>query len=436
MYVLVFLAPMMHWQFQLARFSSVLDKYPGILTFFAPMVDVWAVVLLVAFGISLLRTWAHGDKIHIRMPGIGIYGLFLASALVSLFHVFPWEVVSSFKYIIRFPLFVYIGYVTLGTNILTTKVLLHRAMNVFLFSVTLGALMGLASLFLHVWGLAGLMRAVPFAIFGWAPFGDQHIFLAELFVVTIPMAIYLGVVAERVTVRNLYFGLACMHVLVCLLTFSRAGWLTLFVQTIAFLIIMRKKIPWKDAIHTYIWWGIAALIPFSVYMFHFLGTKVVSMSDAARLALTDISWYLFRHSPFIGQGVGTFVDRVSEIQFFVYEFGTPIDAHSILDKVAAEQGILGIVTFGLFVYWLLLQLYTRAMNTAYIREAKYISMMSLFVVGGALFFQLFSTQYYSAKVWVPIMFALAQLILYKGEIVSQTTSNFFQKKKKSIDTQI
>ncbi len=436
MYVLVFLAPMMHWQFQLASFSSVLNKYPDILTFFAPMVDVWAVMVLVAYGIFLLRAWAHGDTIHIRMPGIGIYGLFLGSALVSLFHVFPWEVVSSLKYIIRFPLFVYIGYVALGVNILTTKALLHRAMNVFLFSVTLGAFMGLASLFFHVWGLAGLMRAVPFGIFGWAPFGDQHIFLAELFVVTIPMAMYLGVVAERATVRHVYFGLACIHVLVCLLTFSRAGWLTVFVQTIVFLIIMRKKIPWKKVIHTYVWWVIAVLIPFGVYMFHFLGTKVVSMSDAARLTLTDISWYLFRHSPFIGQGVGTFVDRVSEIQFFVYEFGTPIDAHSILDKVAAEQGILGIVAFALFVYWLLWQLYTRAMNTAYSREAQYISMMSLFVVGGTLFFQLFSTQYYSAKVWVPIMFAFAQLILYKGDAVSYTTSNFFQKKRKSIETKI
>jgi hypothetical protein len=147
-YILAFLTPIMHWNFQLVWFRDFLKDFPDLLTFYASVVDVWAVFLLLALAINLLRRKMTGVKIILQMPGLLFYILFLLSAVLSIVNVFNWEIIASLKYIIRFPLFVYLGYVVLGVNIIQNRRILENTMLAFVVSAFLGALMGGA--FLHL----------------------------------------------------------------------------------------------------------------------------------------------------------------------------------------------------------------------------------------------------------------------------------------------
>ena len=410
LYVLAFLAPMMHWTFYLNNFRFLFEDYPQLLGFFAPVVDVWAVVLLLAFVLYAIRQLVQGKDVNLRLPGINFYGLFLLSAVFSLTNVLPGELWSSVKYIIRFPLFVYLGYVVLGTSIIHSKQIWENTLKSFLMSTTLGAFMGFASILLGVWGLAGFRRAVPFAIGGWMPFGDQHIFLAEILVVAILIALYFLNKNKQEKNKNLqWISLIVFLIFICLATLSRAGWLTLFVELTLFVYLFRTKIDIKK-IYKKILLAIILLSPFLLYMAIFLTTKVVTLSNAARFALTEISWYLFELKFILGQGVGTFIARVSEINYFVYEFGIPIDAHSVVSKIMSEQGLVGLITFGLFVFWIIKNLY-KNFNPKNLNGDSLSAALGILMVVGILFFQLFSTQYYSAKMWVPIMLAISSFLV-------------------------
>lgn len=404
--ILAGLAPAMHWQFRLENYRGLLANFPQLWSFYAPMVDVWAVFLIAAFLLHLFRQWYNREKISVSLPGAKFYVLFLLSAVLSFVNLLPLEAMSSFKYIIRFPLFVYLGYLVVGVNIARETKVIERAMIAFIFTSCLGALMGAASLFLGVWGLAGLTRAVPFAIYGFAPFGDQHIFLAEIFISALPLILYFYYKAKN---QRAWLSIGIFILLVCVLTFSRAGWLTLALEALVFFICLRP-----DKYLSRFWAKIIGigvlLLPFVIYMVWFLESKVVQLSNEARVALTSISWFLFKGHPIFGQGVGTFVDRVSEIQYFVYEFGTPIDAHSWLAKILAEQGILGLTAFALFFGWLFVMAYRLWLGSR--RSGTVV----LLLLSGPLFFQLFSTQYYSAVMWVPIMFAAALMEIKKKDL--------------------
>ncbi|MBI2436499.1 MAG: O-antigen ligase family protein [Candidatus Magasanikbacteria bacterium] len=424
LYILVFLAPMMHWTFRLESFRFFLqDYFPQFLGFFAPMVDVWAVALLIAFGVNCVYRWLNGERQTIYLPGLFVYALFLFSAFLSISNVYPWEVVSSLKYIIRFPLFVYIGYLVLGTNLINQKYILKNALLFFLGSALLGALMGFVSLILGVYTQGGLHRAVPFAIGSWMPFGDQHIFLAEVITVALPIVMYFWYSEKDISKKFLYACIGIFMFLISLATFSRAGWLTMVMQVCVFGFLMRKSIDWLSIIRRWIWLLIVS-IPFVWYMFIFLGSKIVASSNEARIALADIAWHLFKTHPIIGQGVGTFVDRVSDIYLFVYEFGTPIDAHSIVSKLTAEQGLFGLFTFSLFIVWILYRIYHRMRDARHTEQARLIAFLSFFL------------QYYSAKMWVPIMLAIAQGVLYKQEKEKMSAYIYFEPERNKIKTDV
>ncbi|KKQ27205.1 MAG: hypothetical protein US42_C0013G0014 [Candidatus Magasanikbacteria bacterium GW2011_GWC2_37_14] len=403
-YILVALAPMLHWQFRLNDWRFVLEKYPQFLDFYAPMVDVWASFMIAALAINLIGKWWRGEKINLPLPGVWFYGLFLFSALLSCLNLFPGELVNSLKYIIRFPLFVYLGFVVFGLSAISNKQILERAMKIFVGVSFLGALMGLASLFMGVWNTAGLVRAVPFAILGWAPFGDQHIFLAEVFIAALPMAYYFYYLAENKKQKFFWLSVFFFILLICLLTFSRAGWLTLFFMAIIILWLEKPQQVFKY-LQNKIWFFVLMLLPFIGYMSWFLQSRVVRLSNEARIAITSIGWFLFKDHPFIGQGVGTFEDRISSIWYFVYEFGTPIDAHSILSKLLAEQGILGVVAFALFIGYFISLAYKKFKNSLE-KNLKAEGLLTIVLISGPLFFQLFSTQYYSAIMWLPIVFGI------------------------------
>ena len=159
------------------------------------------------------------------------------------------------------------------------------------------------------------------------------------------------------------------------------------------------------------------VIVLGAYFFGFMTTTFVERSTEARWALTSISNYLFLQHPILGQGVGTFVSRVSEINYFILEFGTPIDAHGLISKLIAEQGLFGLVAFGLFIIWLL-----KFINRSF-KQKPVIGLLALFLALSPLIFQLFNTQYYSSKMWVPIMLSVAIVNVFDKKLVYEEKNN-------------
>lgn len=419
LYGIVLLAPMTglvfwgDWLYRMTGLSIVST------TFFAPMVDVWTVFVLIIFGIRMGVSYFEAKPRALVLPGVWLYGFFLLSGVVSLLHLPGAEMIEGLKYLVRFPLFVYIGYLVLGMQLIDTRTVLHRCLKLFVWVAVFAACQGLLSLIINISGFTGLYRAVPLAIFGVDVFnfaGDVrygHILLAEHLTVAIPMAVYLAYHA-RGSARRLYTFVSVFLVSICILTFSRAGWLTLGVQFIVCLFAFRSHIAWKRYV-AYVPVLVLLLILPTAYMISTLSSRTVTASNEARITLTEIGLYHFFDRPVFGQGVGTFVPLLEDTYFFTYHFGAPTDAHSIFTKLTTEQGMVGLVTFLLFIGWILFDIYKRMKDEGYTADARMAAVLGLFLVLTPLFFQLFNTQYYAARMWVPILFALSLVFLYRDD---------------------
>jgi len=406
-YILVALSPLIHWEINFTKLG--VSIFGGMR---APIVEVWAIIMLIAFAVYLLRQWWKEEKIQLHLPGLHWFLLFVLTAFISIINLAPLDREAGVKYIFHFILLFYFGYIVLSANIVKAKDMWKRSLMILAGMGFLGALMGFTSLFLGEWQ----GRAVPFAIAGWKPFGDQHIFLAEVITTTLPIFLYFWYITKDKTKKQIIGLITLFTAITGFLTLSRAGWLTMLVEALIFLYIIRRSPHLKNIVKQ--WWLkiTVFLSPFVIYLVYFLFTSnLVEKSNAARWQLTDISWFLFKKHPYIGQGVGSFVDNVSQIKLFVLEFGAPIDAHGIVQKLLAEQGLLGLCAFVLFIGWILHTILRRYYNSNYTKEARLVYFVSFFLILSPLIFQMFNTQFYSSKMWVPIALAITQSILYQKD---------------------
>ncbi len=412
--MLVGLAPMIGWQISLNRLRPFLEEYSWIANINASAADFWGVFLLIAFGIFFIRSWLEGSIPRLKLPGFLWYGLFLLTAVVSLTKLPSGEFFAGIKYLFRFVLFAYVVYILPAANILNRKALWERCLYV-LFSVgVFAALMGAVSLMRGAWMEWGFVRAVPFDIFGWAPFGYQHILLAEVLTGALPIGVYLVHRETHKRKRQWLLAATALILIVDLLTLSRAAWLTLSVAAVVFVFVTYKKYDLMTAAR-YVKWALVPLAALIIYTgIFFVIHPSVSSSTHARAMMSDISWDLFVRSPVIGHGVGSFVNRLGDVELFRLEFGDPLDAHGVVQKIAVEQGALGLVTFFGFLFFIFRSLLQRASEMRH-HEASYDILLVLFLFGMVWFFQLFNTQYYASTVWIPTMLALVQLKNLKRE---------------------
>src|SRR3989338_4149500 len=361
--VLVGLAPMIGWQVSLTRIRPFLEDYSWIANINAPAVDFWGIALLVAFGIFFIRSWLEGKTSRLRLPGFLWYGLFLVTALLSLTKLPSEEFFGGIKYLFRFVVFAYAVYVFPAVNILSRKTLWERCLRVLFGVGVFAALMGVVSLFRGVWMEWGFVRAVPFDIFGWAPFGYQHILLAEVLTGALPIGIYLINRETHKHKKRWLIAATLLILIIDLLTLSRAAWLTLFVAATVFVFVTYKKqevTRWFQSLR-WMLFPLAALVIYTGVFF--VVHPSVSSSTHARAMMTEISLDLFTRSPIIGHGVGSFVSRLGDVELFRLEFGDPLDAHGVIQKIAVEQGLLGLVTFFCFLFFIFRRLVQRAFET-------------------------------------------------------------------------
>jgi len=375
-----------------------------------PYVDLLAMILFLAWGLKTLYLYFEkGQKISLKMlPAWPLALLFIASAFISLINVDREQFLASLKYVFRPIIFFYLMYVVLPYNIIDNLAKFYKTLKA-MFILGIGvALMGVWSLIFPP--IEGVRQAVPIAILGIYPLGTNHNLLAEVFVALIPLILILFWQEKDVFIKNIYLLGALLMVGINLLTLSRAGWLTLGLEILIFLAFSLEywaKI--KGAVQSYAFYILLVVLIPIVYLMYNLSTSFIALSsNLNRLKLMEIAWDLFKQHPFIGSGAGVFYNVVSNIKWYTIEYGSALESHGIIFKLLAEMGSFGIITFSLLVGYIIYKLYKHykaSVNTS----LEFITSGCLIAVIGAIFFQIFGTNYYIANLWFPIGMALTTL---------------------------
>ena len=372
--------------------------------------DMVALALFISWLAKTLYLHYSGkQEISLKnFPGWFFMLLFTIASALSLMDVGRDNFWLSVKFLVRPIIFFYLMFIVLPVNIFDNFKKLFTALK-----VSFGLGLGLA--FIGIWSILfppfpGILRAMPVAILGIWPLGTNQNALAECFVVLIPIGLILFWYEKDVLMKNIYLLGTLIMVGVNLLTLSRAAWLAM-VTELFLLLVWRYKDSAKRLFTNYVFYIILLLLGPIVYLMYDLATSnVMVSSNISRFKLIEISLNMFKQYPLFGAGIGTFVSYVSQTSWFILEYGVAFDAHGFIFKTLAESGIFGMASFILILIYILYVMflgYQRYNKTSY---ALLLLGMVLVVVGGIVF-QLFSTDYYMARFWLPMGLALASLSL-------------------------
>jgi hypothetical protein len=368
--------------------------------------EVIAAAVLAVWALRLLLIWREKDKgwkpwLPLGLSFAALVGAHMLSALAR----YAPDPILVIKYSLRPVFFAYLFSVVLPVNFIRSRARLFTSLAILSGVGLFFALDGFRSLFAWDEGFSFLYRARPLPILGFSPIGENHNVLAELLIFTAPLTLALGLLSYSPHVKKYTYWASGLMSLIALLTFARSAWIAVAVE-----VVLLSLTIWRPFIKRHlssVVLGAVAFLPLLGYMVFFSLTPGVKSSTGARTMLTEIAFFLFRESPLIGSGAGSFVDRVSRTQAYVMEYGTPLDSHGILQKLAAETGLLGLLAFAVVVCALALLLFS------FLRQlrkgtSEHTALVFLSVaVAGSFVYQLFNTTYWSPKLWLPVGIALA-----------------------------
>lgn len=395
----------------LSIFIGVMFGLPAGGLLFGGSIDVFAVEIamfpvLVAWGLRLLLYWKGRQDINWRprLPILGPYLALFAAHLASMFSAVGPSKSFTLQYSLRPVLFDYLAFVALPVNLIRSRRRLVGALGVMATVGVLAASVGLISVFYGGDRTNILSRAHPIPIFGWSVLGANHNELAEVMVYTAFFSWALSVMAKQRRTKRLLGFAAAFQTFIGVLTFTRTFWIASILQ-VAYLLMTE----WRESFKRYAAQALLAailLVPFGVGMVFYLGSYSARSSNTTRLMMAEISWTYFKDNPLFGTGAGTYIDRIGQVWTFVIEFGAPLDSHGILQKIATETGSLGLLALALVVGALVLQV-KRTAPLIGSEQARRVYRLLVAGAGGAAVYQLFNTDYWTGKLWLPIGLMLA-----------------------------
>lgn len=409
-YTAMFSAPFIGWVVSLSTGTIQLGERVFGGSIDVPMSDLAALVALAAWAFRLLFVWQKRKQTDWKpwLP-LGIsFGLLVLAHVLSMFSLAAPNPLFVIKYALRPVLFAYMAWVLLPVNFLRSQRRLITTLGVLIASGTFFALDGLRSLF--VFGEV-LHRARPLPIFGVSPIGINHNVLAEWLVFVAPLALCAAALEKVPQKKNLYYLLAGFMTFIALCTFARSAWIAIAIQA-CFVGYFQYRQQIRERLRS-ILTTLFLLSPLAIYMALFSSRTEIEGSTSSRAMLIGIAWNLFINNPIFGAGAGTFVDRVGGTWLFVYEYGAPLDSHGMIQKIAAETGMVGLLAFtfvtGMLFYWTWSK--WKAFKPHSFEQRAYAYLVVAMV--GAYAYQLFNTTYWSAKLWLPVglLFAGGRILL-------------------------
>lgn len=398
------LYPMIEWMLPL----------PGNRTL--PVGDAWMVVVFVLWLIGFLRSR------QLRKIPMGVFVSFLffcVVALASLF--FSPEPSQSLFYFFRFIVLNFVLYILLPLQMISTRAHVKAVVWILILIGAFGSAMGLVSLLVRP-EYVEVLRATPLRLGGIFPIGQTPNLLAELLLPVLPITWGLWVIHRHPTQQRVLAVLFVMNIVIGLLTFSRAGWLSMLV-VLGLLVWLfyspRNLRRFGTGMKRLTWIAGLVLLPLIMGMLVFLQNPIVESSNENRLYLQEISMRMFHRHPWVGSGIGTFKDHVDTEKYYQLQFGGSLDAHGIPQKLLAETGALGLVMFLVFLSSILATMFFLGRTL----EGKDYILALAFVVAsvGISMSQLFNTTYFTPKLWLPLGVGLASVInLYEQRSTATT----------------
>lgn len=395
-------------------FTNWFWSSPGFLPFsvYAPYVDMIGLVMVGAWFLRLVFHWIFEDyKIRMRdYPGILLFGAFVLAQLVSVQNAYV--PLTSFKFVLRPIVFVYLVYVVVPYQVIMSKDVLKRVVGIIVAVSALIAGSGIASFWLEK--QVGFPRLKPLGLFGVYPMGTNHNLLAETLVTSAPFAFVLALWAKRPRLQKVYALLGLFMIAVALGTFSRAAWIAVVLQGVVGVLVLLTKPHFKKMARSIVIVAAVVALPLLVVFSQFLGSDIVSESNTNRLMMLDTAMYALEKNVWFGQGPGMFIDFIGFNSDYSRLFGTPIDAHGLIIKLMTEAGIVGIVLMysllGFFV-WKIAKAVLRTQDD----KTMLVLLSFLLAIIGTIVFQQFNTSYYTGKFWFPLGVSLAAVKLF-GEL--------------------
>lgn len=360
-----------------------------------------SIVLLVWAGKTVQGLWVRRSWGK-RAPVLPLLIEFSALSLAHLLSGFssatpdPWLIL---KYSLRPVFSVYALFVLIPANFLQTWRRVRQSTIILCGVAGFFAIQGAYALFMGP-DATGLVRAHPLTTFGIPLLGGNHHALAELLVFAAPAAWMMSLESSSRFSRRALRGFSGALFLVTLLTFARAAWLTVVLQFALFAVTAGRA--WVLAHRRTVAVFFCLLFPLVIFMGTFSLNPVVESSTAARSLLTDIALDFFSDHPLLGVGAGTFPDRVSRIWAFTVEYGDALDAHGIIQKLLAETGLLGLLAFGFVVFGIAKECRLTIRSLTHHRSKLDTYVLLSVACLSPLFYQLFSSTPWSARVWLPV----------------------------------
>lgn len=363
-------------------------------------------VLLIAWAIKILWYWVRRRDRNWKpvLPIVWAYASLVAAHVISAFSPLMPDRVLVMKFVLRPVLFCYLAFIALPVNFIRSRRRLMGTLSVFTGVGVFAALNGLVSLFFIDATSQFIRRAHPLPLFGVPVLGDNHNLLAELMVVSVMATLALYELSKTPRAKRILLAMAGFQFLIGLLTFSRTAWIVFAVQALFIGLLEYREVLRKRLSQILV--AIVLLIPLALVMASISTSTVATSSNSTRTALFEISMQAFLSSPFIGGGAGTFIERVGSAYVFRIEYGQPFDSHGILQKLAAETGLLGLLAFLAICLVLAREAYDgiRQLPPGPMRR------VAIFLTAGAMgaiTYQLFNTNYWTGKMWLPIGIMLA-----------------------------
>ena len=386
--------PLLDWRFYLSGLEFNISDFLILLT-------------AIVYFISRIFSKLSGQSVRAwRWPFGWPAFIFLAIILLSS-ALSPWPL-AALKYSLRVIAFAYIFYIALPFNALDSWQKWRWPLAGAIIAGVYSSVIGILSLRLQDLTDA-FFRVQPAAIFGHWWMGSNHNLLAEFLVISNFFLLAWGRFSKNNRQRRILDIVFIISAIVTLLTFSRAAWIVVAVQLFlwwASLSSPRQRMGWLMA---------AALLVVLVVP---LWLKMDSLQTANysatenRVLLTKIAWEGLKQKPILGWGGGQFLQLVDDNLRFRAKYGDPIDSHGVLQKVAVENGSLGLIALAV-LFISLVSIWWRA----WLNNPKSRSWLTPLILGaaGGLLFQLFNTSYYKGKVWLPVAISLAAIRLLDYE---------------------
>jgi len=412
-YAWIATAPLIGWT---AKFSTGYYNFFGRTIGGSIELGVGELVAGALFAAWLVRLIFFKQKQKIFLPLFGAFGLIVAAHLLSVLSPLHPDAIAILKYSLRPVLWAYIACVLLPANFLRSRRDLIISLAIL---SALGAWFALQGIYAMRYGSDDQTiypRAHPLSLFGVYPIGNNHNVLAEFLAFVAPCALALGVLIRSRLWRRIAFVIAGLTTFAALLTFARSAWIVLAVET-GFLSVTLWW-PWIKKNLAVVTVLVFAFLPLGWFMLSFMNQTGVQSSTDTRLMLSQLAYSFFRQSPVVGAGAGTFVDRVSQIWIFNYEFGAPLDSHGLLQKVMAETGVVGLLALALFGLALIRHLYrTTRVFIAHKPDLQVYLYLAAAVIG-AFVYQLFNTTYWTSHLWFPVGIVLAAGFIFQDVLTA------------------